>query len=259
MKVAHVLFAVAPPGDPQDVEAVRAYLAAVEKTIGKQVGRNDFKHDRLSAPQRAALGIDISRRQYNKRFRLTAKIEQKLARRDREVARRGLVLASKSRLASQLTWEQFSSDVPTACFVAYYMARCNLRSIFTTNAQVRPYDTACDAMMKALRKSQSTNWLAVAHVMPDEQVVAKLGEREKGELLGRYYEMLVGAAAFLREVWDAGGISAQTMIVRRGNDSSTWNLMAGAWNKLRDGWFALVQAMGADEVLERRASARCCA
>ena len=42
------------------------------------------------------------------------------------------------------------------------------------------------------------------------------------------------------------------MIVRRGNDSSTWNLMAGAWNKLRDGWFGLCDALGAGEIIERQ-------
>ena len=62
-------------------------------------------------------------------------------------------------------------------------------------------------------------------------------------------EMLVDAGQFLREVWVSGTIDTASMIVRRGNDSSTWNLMAGAWNKLRDGWFALCRSTGADEVM----------
>lgn len=239
LKVASVLFAVAPPADPADLEAENAYLARIETGIGKKVGRNDYKHDRLNKQQREQAGLGhLSRRQYNKRFRLAARMEDKINRRIREIARRGLTLASKSRLASQLSWEQFSSDLPTACFIAYYVARCNLRSLFTVNSQVRPYDNVCDTMMAELTASTTTNWFAIAHIMPDEQVVVKLPEEEKGLLLGRYYETIVKAGEFLREVWESSGINAKTMIVRRGNDSSTWNLMAGAWNKLRDGWFS---------------------
>ncbi len=110
----------------------------------------------------------------------------------------------------------------------------------------------CEAMMRGLRASASTNWLAIAHVMPDDDVVRRLSDHDKGMLLGRYYEMLVNAGQFLDEVWCRGGIDIRTMIVRRGNDSSTWNLMAGAWNKLRDGWFALCHTMGADQIIERQ-------
>lgn len=252
LKVGAALFAVDPPADPDDLEAVRTYLTRVEATICKNVGQSDYKRDRLNREQRRAAGIgEMSRRQYNKRFRLASRMELKVHRRVREITRRSLTLASKSRLASQLTWEQFAADPGTACFIAYYVARCNLRSLFTVNAQRRPYDEACDAMMQELQASTTTNWFAIAHVMPDEHVVRRLTEHEKGELLGRYYEMLVKAGEFLREVWETSAIDARTMIVRRGNDSSTWNLMAGAWNKLRDGWFSLLHAMGADELLER--------
>lgn len=246
------LFATSFAADLQDLQAVRQYLHEVEGRIGKQFGKNDYKHDRLNKDQREALGIDLSRRQYNKRFRLAAKLEDKARRTERERLKRTLTLASKSRLASQLTWEQFSSDFPTACFIAYYVARCNLRSIFTLNSQARPFDEVCEAMMRLLRTSATTNWLAIAHAMPDEQVLQRLDEHDKGALMGRCYEMLLAVARFLREVWDHGGISVQTMIVRRGNDSSTWNLMAGAWNKLRDGWFALCHALGADQIIERQ-------
>ena len=48
--------------------------------IGKTVGRNDYKHDRLNKERREELGIDLSRRQYNKRFRLAARMEDKARR-----------------------------------------------------------------------------------------------------------------------------------------------------------------------------------
>jgi hypothetical protein len=40
------------------------------------------------------------------------------------------------------------------------------------------------------------------------------------------------------------------MIVQRGNDSSTWNITAGAWNKAREAWIGVVYALGLDELLE---------
>jgi hypothetical protein len=150
--LASHLFAAAFEAGPEDLESVRQYLREVEGKIGKQFGKNDYKQDRLTKEQREAQGIDISRRQYNKRFRLAAKLEDKAARTEREHLKRALTLASKSRLASQLTWEQFAADVPTACFVAYYVARANLRSLFTINAQARPYDEVCETMMHGLRR-----------------------------------------------------------------------------------------------------------
>jgi hypothetical protein len=39
--------------------------------------------------------------------------------------------------------------------------------------------------------------------------------------------------------------------VRRGNDSTTWNVTAGAWNKLRSGWFSLLFSLGFEDWIER--------
>lgn len=255
LKVAGTLWAVEAPADAADLEQVQNFLGEIEQRIGKKVGQNDFKADRLNSEARLKAGGEVSRlsrRQYNKRFRLAVRMEDKLERRVREITKRGLTLASKSRLASQITWEMFSSDLRTACFLAYYVARCNLRSLFAVNSQVRPYDEICETMMRGLRASDKTNWLAIAHAMPDEAVVKKLDDRNKGVLLGRYYEMIVKAGRFLEEVWAKSDIDRKTMCVRQGNDSSTWNLMAGAWNKLRDGWFSLCHALGADDIIERQ-------
>src|SRR5688572_26204564 len=51
LNVAAALFAVARPADAADVEAVEQYLATVERGLGKTVGRNDYKHDRLNKQQ----------------------------------------------------------------------------------------------------------------------------------------------------------------------------------------------------------------
>jgi hypothetical protein len=40
------------------------------------------------------------------------------------------------------------------------------------------------------------------------------------------------------------------MVVRRGNDSSTWNEAAGAFNKARDGWLNTLHVLQMDDVLD---------
>ena len=69
-------------------------------------------------------------------------------------------------------------------------------------------------------------------------------------LLADYFTLMAQAAAFLKELWDANDF-ADDMVVRRGNDSTTWNVTAGAWNRLRDGWFALMYDLGLVEAVER--------
>jgi hypothetical protein len=75
LNVAATLYAIAAPVDAADLDAVAQYVAEIERPIGKQPGRNDYKHDRLNKEQREKGGIDLSRRQYNKRFRLAVKME----------------------------------------------------------------------------------------------------------------------------------------------------------------------------------------
>jgi hypothetical protein len=50
----------------------------------------------------------------------------------------------------------------------------------------------------------------------------------------------------------AGRINRRTMVVRRGNDSSTWNAAAGAWNKTREGYVAVLYALNMDAIWERQ-------
>jgi hypothetical protein len=61
---------------------------------------------------------------------------------------------------------------------------------------------------------------------------------------------MVEAPAFLKEQWEANDIG-EDMVVRRGNDPTTWNVTAGAWNRLRDGWFALLYDLRMVVAVER--------
>lgn len=233
-----------------DPVALTPYLAGLGGEIRKAPGANHFKADRLNRAARESAGLDLSKRQYNKRFRLLARMERKRDRIARELRKRSFALVAKSRLASTLTWDVFARDPDSACFVAYFAARCNLRSEFTIWGQQRPFDEIADALFTRLRNSGTANWWAVAHVFPDREVLARLADTEKGELLGRWYATLQDIAGLLREVWATTAVDRRTMIVRRGNDSTTWNYTAGAWNKARESWVALLDALDMGDVLD---------
>ncbi|MEW4453035.1 hypothetical protein AB1L30_10195 [Bremerella sp. JC817] len=251
LRVAEQLFGHPVSFSPDDLEQIEQWVRNAEQSIGKAFGKNDFKFDRLPKEERAKLGIELSRRQYNKRFRLAARLEHKMHRLAREQFKRSLTLASKNRLASDIDWEDFKADVDTACFVAYYVARCNLRSVFTNATQVRPFDEICDVLFKrCLKHRDRTNWWAIAHVYPVTEVLAMLDDEMKGILLGRYFDRLCGAATLLQELWGTNKFR-DDMVVQRGNDSSTWNVTAGAWNKLREGWFSLLYSLGLTDSVEK--------
>lgn len=226
------------------------YIEQAEAEIGKQVGESDFLRDRLNREARQQAGLDLSKRQYNKRFRLAGRLERKRAKIQRELEKRALTLISKSRLASELPFQDFASDARTAAFIAYYTARCHVRSEFTIAGQARPYDEIADLLLGQCRQSATTHWWAIAQVYPDAEVLQHLSAAQQGELLGRFYAVLERTAQLMAEVWAVSDINRQTMVVRRGNDSTTWNLLAGAWNKARDGWMAALYALDADEILD---------
>jgi hypothetical protein len=49
--------------------------------------------------------------------------------------------------------------------------RRNLRSVFTNQSQARPFDEICDMLLKRCHSSDSTDWTAIAHVLPDADVL----------------------------------------------------------------------------------------
>jgi hypothetical protein len=232
-------------------ERVQAFIQELCPLIRKRFGESDFKQHRLNGEQRAAQGVDISRRRYNKLFRLLGRLEAKLRTYVRELRKYDFTRVGKSRLATRLSLEDFAKDSATAAFIAYFVARCNLRSVFTNTAQQRPYDEIADMLFQRLRRRpERTNWWAVAHVFPDTEVLARLSDAQKGELLGRWLVLLRDIAELLREVWQASDIRRDSMIVRQGNDSSTWNNTANAWNRAREAWIALLQSLGMEEELD---------
>lgn len=234
--------------------AIEAFVHELSRMIGKEPGKNDFMYERLPSKTRKARGIELSRRAYNKRFRLLARMEERLSALVRAVQRVDIVYLSKSGLASKVTWEAFAADVDTACFVAYFTATSNRRSEFTVDPQVRPFDTIAEMLFARCLASSTANWRAIAHVFPHADVLSRLDAESAGALLGTWYGVLGELSDVLEEAWvglsQHGGLDRTDMVVRRGMDSSTWNETAGAWNKARDHWMGLVYALGMERVLD---------
>lgn len=143
---------------------IAAYLEQAGQHINKAREQNDFKAHRLNHQARLVAGMEISRRRYNKLFRLLTRMEAKLQTLIREWKKLELTKISKSGFGSSLSWEIFVSDEKSACFLAYYVARCNLRSEFTISGQQKPYDEIAEMLLSRCRENATTNWWAIAHV-----------------------------------------------------------------------------------------------
>jgi hypothetical protein len=234
--------------DGEDPDALDAVIDAFDRLIGKTRGLSSFKDDRLDRAGRVAL--NVSRRRYGKLFRLAGRLERKAARLREEQAKLELVLVSKAALAPRLTIDDLGGDVPTAAFVAYYAARMKLRSEFTIDGQQRPFDALSATLLALCEKNPGTRWWAIAHVFPRADVLQRLSDEERGRLLGTWFDILQVLADRLDAVRARSAIDVETMVVKRGNDSSTWNMLAGAWNRARDHWIALVEAMEMDGLFD---------
>lgn len=267
-KAAELFHRSVPDGlDADQPRQVEQFVSVLSPALHKEVGKNNFLTDRLPRAQRKAQGLDLSKRAYNKRWRLLKRLEKKVAAMDGMDRKLEFQHISKHGLAHHIREEDFLSDSNTACFIAYYNARCNLRSAFTIDGQQRPFDEISKALLdrcSGLRSTRSfwgrtrteqfpaptTNWWAIAQVYPDQVVLNRLSEEEKGRLLGKWTSILQEIAQALGELWRSNDIARDTMIVKRGNDSSTWNHAAGAWNKARDNWMNLIYALGMEYILD---------
>ncbi|MET9535356.1 hypothetical protein ABZY02_33190 [Streptomyces sp. NPDC006649] len=236
--------------DPAQIEVV---IRRAGEEIGRSYGQNDFGMDRLNRAERTAAGLgEISKRQYNKRFRLLRRMEAKLARLIHEQRRREVAITGKGALAHVLPYELFATDPDTAAFIAYITARGYMRSVFTNGRQRQIYDEVAQALFQRLRNlPERTCWYAVAHVHPTAEVLAHVSDQDLTQLLVRWNGFLRQVAGLLEDAWNRHPLERDTMIVRRGNDSSTWNQAAQAWNTARAHWFALLTELGHDEVLDR--------
>ncbi|RYG65210.1 hypothetical protein EON80_17780 [bacterium] len=233
-----------------DVQAMEEFVRQLNRQIGKTVGENDYAHSRLTHQKRTEIGLKVSWRQYNKMFRCVAEMEDKLATLKLEVRKSKFARIGKSKLASIIPPEELEKSLNTTCFIAYYTTRCNLRSIFTNGSQVQPFDEICAMLLKRCELSDETNWWAIAHVFPDTDVLKRLTDEQKGELLGTWFGILNDIGELLCSIWQSSEFNRESMVVKKGNDSTTWNNTASAWNRARDSYFSLIAALQMDALFD---------
>jgi hypothetical protein len=236
--------------DAHDIAELYAFIDGFNALIGKGRGGSSFRYNRLNRTDRAGIGLTISRRRYDKLFRLSGRLEDRLKRLQRATKRYALLLVGKAGLVADIKIDDLAGRPWTASFIAYYSARMKLRSEFTISGQQNPFDQLSAALLEGCGAEGNANWFAIAHVFPREDVLARLSDVQKGSLMGRWYVVLLHTAAMLQEAYERSSINLDTMIVKKGDDSSTWNTFAGAWNRARDNWIALVSALGMERMFD---------
>lgn len=237
--------------DTDAPDRIADFLARVSPEIHKARDENDFLADRLDRAERRAAGLRLSRRRYDKLWRVLRRMERRLDKLVVELRKVRLTRIGKQRLAPYLVRADFERSEASACFVAYMVARLGLRSTFTVWGQAKAFDEIAHMLLQRCFRDPSASFYAIAHVYPAPEVLARLSDDERGRLLASSYEVLREAATVLDELYEARPFDRERMVVRRGDDSSTWNQVAGAFNAARDHWIGLLHAMGAGHVVER--------
>lgn len=243
-------------GDPRivapterSVRRLTAFVDLLSQTIGRRPGAQT--HSRLDREARAGAGIDLSSKAYLKRFRFLVRFEEHLAVHGKETRLGEYRLAGKAGLVSLMDRGHFVACPWAAAFIAYYTARKKRRSEFTNTAQSRPFDELCELLLaRVLARSPDDALFAVALVFPEPRILERLDEARKGRLLGAWGALMGAIARDLGTIAETTQVNVETMIVRPGNDSSTWNLTALAWNNARTAWFSLLAATGQQGLLD---------
>ncbi|MFS8101175.1 hypothetical protein LFM09_29035 [Lentzea alba] len=236
--------------DVDDPISVLEFAALVGSEINWDPARTDFLADRLNRDARAAAGIELSKRQYNRRFRMLRRLSAKAARLERVRKMRGMTLLAAAGFVDAIDRERFRADPDAACFIAYFTARRKLRREFTLSGRQNPFDQVADALFAHCTARDGTDWPMIALACPTWDVLRRLRPEQVGELLGRWSAATRSVAVSLGELWSSSDIDQATMVVRRGVDSSTWNALAGAYNAARAGWIACLHASGLTSLVE---------
>lgn len=233
-----------------DVARVEAFMCRIAEVIQVVPDQSDFKVNRLNREQRKTAGLDIKKRQYNKMFRAIRRLKWKIERMIVNGKKYEATRISKSAGATKITLEDLKKDLPTACFVAYLSARMSLRSMFTNASQEKAFDQIAASLFARAKESPTVNWWAIALVHPEEEVLKNLSDEEKGQLLGIWTETMHMLSDMLKELHQKNDLDLKNMIVHKGNDSTTWNAVAGAWNKARDHWISLLFGLRMEKILD---------
>lgn len=245
------------PIDYISVPDIKSFIKSISPLIHKQLGKNDFRRDRLTKSDRKDLHFSTSKRQYNKKWRLIKKLEYRLTTFQRVLTLVELQKIAKHGIVHQLDFKNFKSDLNAACFIAFYCAKSNLKSKYTTELGEEGYGHISELLLKRCLKStkegqvgNETNWLALSHIYSSEEVLTNLTDEQKGDLLCNWTNILDELANILEKYWNNNLLIKETMIEKKGMDSIKWNSAADAWNNARDHWVNLIYSLGLDYVLD---------
>ncbi|MGC5011982.1 hypothetical protein ACLQ2R_14555 [Streptosporangium sp. DT93] len=245
--VATRLFERAVEVDPEDPESLLEFAATMGREIGWTPGRTDFLADRLNREARDAAGVDVSKRQYNRRFRMLRRLAAKADTLGAEHDKRRLLMAGVTGFGADIAPERFAADADAACFVAYYTARRKVRREFSLSGRENPFDEIASLLLDRCRAG--SDWWMIAQVRAAPDVLGHLTEQERGRLLGQWSAVMRHSAELLRGRWNPH-TERTTMIVKRGDDSTTWNNLAVAYNTARAGWLACLASLNALDLLD---------
>ncbi|SFR21301.1 hypothetical protein SAMN04488564_105549 [Lentzea waywayandensis] len=244
-----VVFGVDGAVDADDPLSVLEFASLVGAEIAWDPDRTDFLSDRLNRDERAAAGIGLSKRQYNRRFRMLRRLSAKADRLDRVIVTRDVTLLAAAGFVGTIDRDRFRADVNAACFIAYYTARRKLRRRFTLLGRDNAFDQVAAALLRRCRLAAGTDWAMIALAHPTEEVLGHLTPEQLGNQIGRWSAATRSAAAVLGDLWQENDFEQANMVVRRGHDSSTWNTFARAYNAARAGWISSLHAAGAADLL----------
>ncbi|WP_200926704.1 hypothetical protein [Sphaerimonospora mesophila] len=233
--------------DPEDPESLLEFAAAVGHEIQWAPERADFLADRLNRDARATAGIELSKRQYNRRFRMLGRIAAKAGTLRVEQDKRRLLMIGVTGFGTEIPLDRFIADIDAACFVAYYTARRKTRRRFSLSGRDNPFDEIAQVLLE--RCTDRNDWWMIAQVRTTPDVLRHLGDRERGRLLGQWSAVMRHSAALLAARWNPA-TDRTTMVVQSGDDSTTWNNLAVAYNAARAGWLACLAALNALDLLE---------
>ncbi|MEV6241906.1 hypothetical protein [Lentzea sp. NPDC051838] len=236
--------------DVDDPISVLEFAAVAGSEINWDPAHTDFLADRLNREAREAAGIDLSKRQYNRRFRMLRRLSAKASRMERARKMRGEALLAAAGFVGTIDHDRFRADPDAACFIAYFTARRKLRREFTLAGRENPFDQVAFLLFARCTARDGTDWPMIALACPAPDVLQRLRPEQLGELLGRWSAATRSVASSLAALWQSSSIDKATMIVRQGVDSSTWNTLAGAYNAARTGWIACLHAAGLTSLAE---------
>ncbi len=234
----------------EDPWVLRGQVATTGRMNGWKPGM-PFR-ERLNRQQRLEAGVTLSKRQYNRLLRHLARTDRAATSLGRQILLRNLLLVGHVGLAQTITVDEMRADPDGAAAVAYWTAmrkQCSQSG----NPDGWGFDVAAEMLLgRCERRGPATDWWMIALARPVPELVARLGDERRGELLGLWMSYMRVAAGMLKDLHAAwpDPVGLEVMAAANGVDSSTWNLVAGAYNAARDGWIRTLDACGALALLE---------